>query len=52
MLNVTVAEDENVPFLVLKYDVKLEEILMYISKKYDSFFVTNPAELSRKTWGR
>ena len=24
----TVAEDENVPFLVLKYDVKLEEILM------------------------
>ena len=41
----TAAEDENVPFLILKYGVKLEEIQVYISEKYGTCFVTNPAEL-------
>ena len=48
----TVAEDENVPFWVLKYGVKLEEILVYNSEKYGTCFVTNPAELSWEIWGK
>ena len=48
----TVAEDENVPFWVLKYGVKLEEILVYNSEKYGTCFVTNPAELSLEIWGK
>ena len=48
----TGAEDENVPFLVLKYGVKLEEIQVYISEKYSTCFVTNPAELSWEIWGK
>ena len=42
----------NVPFLVLKYGVQLEEIFGGILEKYGTSFVTNPAELIWEIWGK
>ena len=46
----TVAEDENIPLLVSKYGAQLEEIFAATLEKYDTSFVTNPAELTLEIW--